>query len=275
MIQDIAPKALDNQMRFVEAGPEDLVLAYRGREVLAAQDAQELCFPTVGELALEVREGLRYLFAIDDVRYFLAPEGVEAPCGYEYISMHAVRLGHPKHESFACLTGLQLYEWYRNNVFCGRCGGRTEHSESERALVCPSCGNHIYPKIAPAIIAAVTDGDRVLLTKYAGREYRAYALVAGFVEIGETAEETVAREVFEETGVRVKNVRYYKSQPWGLSGDLLLGYFAELDGSDEITVDQTELSIAEWVRREDLGLEDDGVSLTREMIMAFKRGEKA
>ena len=140
------------------------------------------------------------------------------------------------------------------------------------SIVCPVCDKHLYPKISPAVIVAVTDGDRILFTKYAGREYRAYALVAGFCEIGETAEQTVAREVFEETGLHVKNVRYYKSQPWGLAGDLLLGYFAELDGSDEVVVDMNELSVAEWVRREDIDLEDDGVSLTREMMMAFKHG---
>ena len=116
---------------------------------------------------------------------------------------------------------------------------------------------------------AVTNGDKILLTKYANREYKRYALIAGFTEIGETAEDTVRREVMEETGVRVKNIRYYKSQPWGIDGNLLLGYFAQLDGSDQISLDENELASAEWVSREQLKDMDDSFSLTREMMRVF------
>lgn len=94
----------------------------------------------------------------------------------------------------------------------------------------------VFPKISPAVIVAVTDNDRVLLTKYAGRTYKNYALVAGFNEAGETIEQTVRREVMEEVGLKVKNLKYYKSQPWGLSGSLLSGFFCELDGDDKITL---------------------------------------
>ena len=119
------------------------------------------------------------------------------------------------------------------------------------------------------MIVAVTNGNKILLTKYAGREYKQYALIAGFSEIGETAEETVSREVMEETGLRVKNIRYYKSQPWGIDGNLLFGYFAQLDGSDSISLDRNELSVAEWAEREELEGMDDSFSLTREMMRVF------
>lgn len=144
----------------------------------------------------------------------------------------------------------------------------------ERALCCPECGNIIYPKIAPAVIVALTDGDRILLTRYNGRAYKRYALIAGFTEIGETAEETVAREVMEEVGLKVKNITYYKSQPWGTDSNLLLGFFCELDGSDGITMDEEELSTAEWFHRGEMPEEDDGFSLTREMMAVFQRGER-
>ena len=78
---------------------------------------------------------------------------------------------------------------------------------------CSACGNTVYPKIAPAVIVGVINGDKILLTKYNGRAYKKYALIAGFTEIGETAEETVAREVMEEAGIKVKDITYYKSQP--------------------------------------------------------------
>ena len=92
----------------------------------------------------------------------------------------------------------------------------------------------VFPKIAPAVIVGVTNGRKILMTKYANREYKRYALIAGFTEIGETAEETVAREVKEEVGLSVKNIRYYKSQPWGFDSNLLLGYFCELDDEGDV-----------------------------------------
>ena len=130
----------------------------------------------------------------------------------------------------------------------------------------------IFPKIAPAVIIAVTDGDRILMSKYADRDYKKYALLAGFTEIGETAEETVAREVMEEVGLKVKNICYYKSQPWGIDSNLLLGYFCELDGDDTIVMDTTELAVAQWFHREEMPVQDDGISLTREMMRVFQQG---
>ena len=111
------------------------------------------------------------------------------------------------------------------------------------------------------------------MSKYAGRAYANYALIAGFVEVGENLEQTVKREVMEEVGLKVKNIRYYKSQPWAFSGSLLMGFFCDLDGSDQITLDTSELAEAGWFTRDEILLEDDSVSLTREMILRFKAGE--
>ena len=130
-----------------------------------------------------------------------------------------------------------------------------------------------FPKICPAVIIGVTDGDRLLMSKYAGRDYKKYALIAGFAEIGETIEETVQREVMEEVGLKVKNLRYYKSQPWSFSDTLLFGFFADLDGSDEITLDREELALAEWFEREKIPVTEKHISLTNEMILAFKEGK--
>ena len=139
---------------------------------------------------------------------------------------------------------------------------------------CPKCGNMIFPKISPAVIVAVTKGDHLLLTKYAGRSYTRYALIAGYTEIGETLEQTVQREVMEEVGLRVTNIRYYKSQPWGVDGNILMGFFCDLDGEDTIHLDVTELAVAEWHPRNALPAHDDGISLTREMIRVFEEGKE-
>jgi NAD+ diphosphatase len=132
----------------------------------------------------------------------------------------------------------------------------------------------IFPRISPAVIVAVTDGDRLLLSKYAGRAYTRYALLAGYAEIGETIEQTVHREVMEEVGLKVKNLRYYKSQPWGVDGNVLMGFFCDVDGNDTIHIDETELSMAGWYERDALPARDDGISLTREMIRIFEEGNE-
>ena len=158
--------------------------------------------------------------------------------------------------------------------FCGRCGTRLEHDKVERMMKCPKCGAMHYPKISPAVIVAVTNRDKILMTKYAGRDYKKYALIAGFTEIGETIEDTVRREVMEDVGIHVKNIRYYKSQPWSFTDTVLMGFYCELDGEDVITMDAHELSVAEWMRREDIPTEFDGISLTNEMMLMFKKGKQ-
>lgn len=140
-------------------------------------------------------------------------------------------------------------------------------------LYCEKCGLMEFPKICPATIIAVRDGNRLLLSKYAGRAYKKYALLAGYTEIGETIEETVKREVMEEVGLKVKNIQYYKSQPWSFSDTLLMGFYCDLDGEDKITLDQDELALAEWFEREDLPEVTSDESLTNEMIQMFKLGK--
>ena len=214
-----------------------------------------------------------YLFSIDGTGYFYVREMLQGEeNGYEFCPTSAFRKMTPGYQAFAGITATQLHRWKESRRYCGRCGHETEDSKVERALVCPCCGQIEYPKISPAVIVAITDGDRLILSRYRvnNNPYRGYALIAGFVEIGETFEDTVRREVMEEVGLKVKNIRYYKSQPWAFSGSLLMGFFCELDGSDEIILDKSELAEAGWFTKEEINLEDDHLSLTREMIMAFK-----
>ena len=172
----------------------------------------------------------------------------------------------------AAAAGESLYRWYSSQRFCGRCGRPMEKSEIERAMVCPACGNTVYPKICPAVIVAIHDGDRLVLTRYKDRPFKHYALVAGFNEIGESIEETVHREVLEETGLLVKNLRFYKSQPWVFTDTLLFGFFAELDGSDKITVQEDELAEAGWFHRSEIPEDQSRISLTGEMMEQFRKG---
>lgn len=290
MLQDILPHYFHNEYKPQEIGPESKIFHFRGREVYIARDSENrLRLPQYGELVgdgctnngkLSVQEGLekknlQYLFSIEKEAFYLLKdvEALTEDGEYHYESVRTLRQLECKEVCFAVMTAYHLYMWYRDNRFCGRCGGETMHDTKERMLRCPKCGNMIFPKIAPAVIVALTDGERILMTKYADREYKKYALIAGFTEIGETVEETVAREVMEEVGLKVKNIRYYKSQPWGVDSNLLLGFFAELDGDDRIHRDERELAEAEWFERGAMPAHDDGISLTREMMGVFERGE--
>lgn len=147
---------------------------------------------------------------------------------------------------------------------------------NERAMRCNNCGKVYYPQICPSVIVGITDGDKLLMTKYAAShsKFRRYALVAGYAEVGESLEDTVRREVMEEVGLKVKNIRYYSSQPWSFTDTLLVGFFCDVDGTTEITLDRNELSVAEWLERWDIPDEsaDSSISLTGTMMKAFKEG---
>lgn len=268
MIQDISPHMLRNQYDpSARPEPGDFVLCFDGSQLLLGRGGW---FPRLEELG----EGsYTYLFTVDKTRYFLAEPPKAIPEGFAFRDVKQLRREQelPKEQIFAALTGKHLADWYRDTRFCGRCGVRMIHSPTERARKCPACGCTAYPRIMPAVIVGVKNKDRLLITRY--REgFSHNALIAGFTEIGETAEETVAREVMEETGLRVKNIRYYKSQPWGIANDLLLGFFCQLDGDDTIRMVERELKYAQWVPREQIQLQPDDFSLTNEMMARFKTG---
>lgn len=278
MIQDITPYVYKNEYNPRRPEKDSYLLYYKGRELFVKMRGEEMTFPTFGELEERnprIYEDATYLFSIDDMRFYLAEELVyEETENDRFLYKEEFRRVKPQHMAFAGITGFQLYNWYRSHRFCGRCGQPMKKDEKERMLYCESCHQMEYPKICPAVIVGVTDGNRLLLSKYADREYKKYALLAGFAEIGETIEQTIEREVMEEVGVKVKNITYYKSQPWSFTDTLLLGFFAELDGSAEITLDEEELALAEWFEREEIPVVEKNISLTNEMILTFKNGKK-
>ena len=278
MIQDIAPKKLDNQYHPERRiGQSGTVLHFLGRKLLCrvAEDST-LFLPTYAEFA-GVESEYTYLFAVDGQNYFLCRSENELSVdGCEYQDINLFRTVQPRDIAYAAVTGFHLASWYSDNRFCGRCGTPTEHDGELRMLKCPKCGNMIFPKIMPSVIVAVTNGDKLLLTRYNRPNAKLTALVAGFTEIGETVEDTVHREVMEEAGLRVKNLRYYKTQPWGIStGGLLVGFWCEVDGDDTIHIDDVELAEARWLTREELQATytDAGIALTGEMIQQFIEGK--
>ena len=291
MIQDIGPHRLHNEYRTdVTPAPADPVFCFRGKDLAVREQDETLSLPCVSDFP----EGIhfQFLFMLDRTNCFMAVEPTlfagqnpkqcsdaasALPDGCSLISMRDLRRSKkmPKQLVFASYTALQLAGWYRDNVFCGTCGSRTEPGTTERSIVCSHCGRTIYPRVIPAVIVGVTNGDYLLHTKYErSRDIPFYALVAGFTEIGETFEECVAREVMEETGLRVKNIRYYKSQPWGVVDDILAGFYCDVDGSTDIHIDKSELCEGVWIHRKDIVGQPDDASLTHHMMITFKEGKE-
>lgn len=277
MIQDISPHRFHVEFYNHKPQAEDKVLAFSQGQLLL-RNTEEIDFPSLEECPDGSAEQMVYLFAVDEIRFFYyrIPDVQLQPFsdrGFRLAGRQEFRRLAPKHLAFAAVTACMLDGWYTANRFCGTCGQKLVHDEKERMLRCPDCNHRIYPRINPAVIVAVTAGDKLLLTTYKGRDYKNYALVAGFTEVGESFEDTVRREVMEEAGLKVKNIRYYGSQPWAFADNILAGYFCEVDGECDIRMDEEELASAQFFKREDIPVEYTDSSLTNEMICAFKNSK--
>ena len=162
--------------------------------------------------------------------------------------------------------GVQLAEFRRSHVFCGYCGHKMRPSAEEWAMLCDSCHQRYYPQIAPCIIVAIRREDKILLARH-NRHNKSplYTVLAGFVEPGETLEQTVAREVMEESGIRITNLRYVSSQPWPFPHSLMAAYMADYE-SGKLTIDPHELMDAGWYRYDELPLLPPPGTIARRLI---------
>ena len=161
---------------------------------------------------------------------------------------------------------VQIVEWDRNHRFCGRCGTPTTAHPSERSRTCPSCGLQHFPRLSPAVITLVEDDEgRALLARSPHFVPGVYSTIAGFVEPGESLEEAVAREVREEVGVELRDIRYFGSQPWPFPNSLMIGFTARYAGG-EVRIDPTEIEDARWFTLDDLPLIPPRLSIARALI---------
>ena len=246
MIQEIAPHKFDLTYGHPKAQDEDFVLFIKKSKTLLRKTAEENHeipkFSDFPEDKEALKENAYYLFAIDGNHYYYVTEMPEhVSDAYELCPTAAYRKMHPMYQAFAGITATQIHRFKESRKYCGCCGHLMENSKTERALVCPECGQTEYPKISPAVIVAISDGDRL-------------------------------REVMEEVGLKVKNIRYYKSQPWAFSDTEMIGFFAELDGPDKIKLQEDELSEAGWYHRDEIPDETMMNSIGSELKMVFKYG---
>jgi NAD+ diphosphatase len=197
-----------------------------------------------------------------------AAEDTSAPEGMDFRNLRAIFA--VVDEEFFAVAGQarQLVGWHATHRFCGRCGGETGLVEGEMAMRCTRCGMLHHPRVSPAVIVRIRRGDRILLARSPGFPKGMRSVLAGFVEPGESIEETVRREVREEVGLEVENLTYFGSQPWPFPNSLMIGFTADYAGG-ELRPEPGEIEDAGWYGADELPMLPPKVSIARRMIDDF------
>ncbi len=212
----------------------------------------------------------QYFGILDKTSCYCAewPEKLAVPNDVAFKDIRELFLLFNRGQLIAAGCAVQLIRWNRIHRYCGQCGHLLEDKKDERAKKCPQCNLITYPRLSPAIIVAVTKNNQLLLARSGRFPIAFYSVLAGFVESGETLEMCVAREVYEEVGITIKNIRYFDSQPWPFPDSLMIGFTAEFAGG-EIRIDQSEIMDAGWYSVEDFPTIPPSVSIARQLIDWF------
>lgn len=248
---------------------KDLALIYLGNKILLKKSTQEI--PSVNDLEEYQLKKSKYLGEYEGNNYFVNSYLEEHfdEKRFELINMNIFKWNFTTSKSKIIAAGEQLNRWYKRHIYCGACGTTLKEKENERVLHCESCHNVYYPENSPAIIVLIKNKEKILLARNAAFPEKRYSLIAGYIDMGETAEEAVKRETIEEAGIKVKNIEYYGSQPWPFSSSLMLGFYAECDGDDEIEVDGVEIIDAGWYGKDfDIDIPNRG-AIAGQMIRDF------
>jgi len=248
------------------------IFAFRGNELLVHQDGPVARLPRMAEwealgLSGEPLHAVGHLDGEPALAVEL-PAATEPPPGMAFEGLR--RLWGKLHETAWQLAGraVQILDWDRNHRFCGRCGTPTKASADERSRTCPSCGQQHFPRLSPAVIVLVTRGDELLLARSPHFAPGVYSTLAGFVEPGESLEDTVAREIHEEVGVTLSDVRYFGSQPWPFPNSLMVGFTAQW-AAGELQPQPGEIEDARWFHPGALPLLPAPMSIARKLIDSF------
>lgn len=223
--------------------------AYTDREIILKADVSFLDFNDL----VELRNNIQCHDIIVEPEYAICAMGISKgetiPPGYTTETIRLFNDKRPEDTVLRIQRGKALVEWVKDNAYCPRCGKKMTFHTQMTAMQCPDCHNLVFPRINPCIIVLVHRGKEILLARHVQRNQDVYACIAGFMEVGETAEQAVAREVFEETGIRIRNIRYMGSQSWPFPAQLMLAFYADYE-SGEIKVQEDEIQDAAWFHQD-------------------------
>ncbi|GMU02209.1 NAD(+) diphosphatase [Corallococcus caeni] len=246
-----------------------LLFAVRGMDLLVSEHDGRLDLPRCQALP-DAAASAHFLGVLDDTDCYAAPVPGDftPPEGLKFVPARSLYKQVDEATFAVAGRALSIAEWDLNHRFCGKCGTATQRVPGERARRCPVDHTPFYPRISPAVIVLITRGDEMLLARNASFPEPFFSTVAGFVDPGESLEETVLREVKEEVGVDLRNVTYFGSQPWPFGRSLMVGFMAEYAGGD-VTVDGKEIAEARWFGVEDLPRIPPRLSIARHLIDTF------
>lgn len=242
--------------------------------VLVKKTDKGICFPSIEDLE-ELAIDLKNSYLIDRYKeeyYYLGElnDDISLGTGFDFKEVRSL-FGKLEENVFWILgRAFHIGHWNNTNKFCGNCGTATFQNEKERFIECPNCGTIVYPRISPAIIVAITKGDKLLLAKNFNFKNDFYSVIAGFLEPGENLDECVKREVKEEVNIEVDNIKYFGSQPWPFPDSLMIGFTAEYAGG-KMEVDNVEISHADWFSVDNLPKIPSSISISRKLIDWFIR----
>lgn len=225
-------------------------IAIQGADVIRHTDGGPMQFSDLQQLSGQCDDYLLFEEKHTDICTFGTSFPLTLPCDYERISLRNYFAEYGEIKAAPYFRAKALYEWLYKTRFCTKCGNRlmVKPDSEESALFCPHCMETVFPRIEPCVIMLVNRGDDILLALHRRRNSNYYSCLAGFIEAGESAEEAVRREIMEETGIHVCNIRYFGSQSWPFPSQLMLAFTAEYE-SGEIHIQESELQRAAWFPR--------------------------
>jgi NAD+ diphosphatase len=252
--------------------PDSLIFIFQGPKLIVKKTGSAVLIPSGKDtLQLGIKHTIPLFIGDLEQKHCFCAQSIAPVSESQIFDLHGLRelFGILSEDMFKMAAlGLQVNNWDQVSRYCGKCGKHFHLMKTERAKECLSCGHIQYPWISPAVIMAVTRGKKILLARSNHLKFSFHSVLAGYVEVGETLEECVKREVFEEVRLSVKNIRYFGSQSWPFTNSLMIAFTAE-HASGEIIVDQNEILEAAWFSPDNLPRLPGWGSIARRLVDYF------
>ena len=251
---------------------KDIYFIFSKDNLLVKSENDKIVLPTFVDLKDLTLVNVQYIGSINNINCFCGEinKTFIIPNNMNLSTLKALAVQLSEEMFWIAGRAIQLVNFNNDHIYCGRCGTLTKNVNGEKSKKCPKCGFTNYPKICPAIIVAVLKKGKILLAHNNQFPKGLYSVVSGFLEVGETFEECVKREVYEETGLYVKNIEYFGNQPWPFPNSLMIGFTAEYE-SGEINVDGIEIGHADWYGSNEMPVIPDSISIARKLINWYSK----